>query len=173
MALRAEVWPGDGVAPDGGAGIISHCYRIRGSILPTSGIWPGDGVATRSRETYPGYLECSPRLKLNERQGGSASFSLNLAMVAFIFISVALKNLKGHPEKVPLWGGVLWKGRAAGINPSPSSNIFEWKYVVIASMLPYRRVMASHSGTDPTFPLFGTVAGELLLTKPGRLWSFE
>ena len=95
-------------------------------------------------------------------------------MAAFIFVSVALKNLKGHPEKVPLWGGgVLWKGRAAGINPSPSSNIFEWKYVVIASMLPYRRVMASRSGTDPTFPLFGTVAGELLLTKPGRLWSFE
>ena len=94
-------------------------------------------------------------------------------MVALIFISVAVKNLKGRPKNAPYRGGVFWRGRTVGINPSPPSSIFEKAYIVIASMLPSLRVMASRSGTDPTSPLFRTVAGELLLTKPGRLWSLE
>ena len=93
-------------------------------------------------------------------------------MVALIFISVAVKNLKGRPKNAPYRGG-FWRGRTVGINPSPPSSIFEKAYIVIASMLPSLRVMASRSGTDPTSPLFRTVAGELLLTKPGRLWSLE
>ena len=94
-------------------------------------------------------------------------------MVAFIFISVAVKNLKGRPKNA-LYGGVLWRGQAIdAVLPFPPSSIFRWTYDATASMLPYLGVMAPQSGTDPVVPLFGTVAGELLLTRSEPLRSSE
>ena len=55
-----------------------------------------------------GYLVCSPRAVKRRQWGGSVlhpSFSSNLAMVAVIFMSVALKKWKGHPEHAPYGGG--------------------------------------------------------------------
>ena len=158
-----------------GRGMVSYMQAELASCLFPISLFPRPGA--------PGFVVlgilCAPPAQLNGDNGGGSvlhpSFSSNLAMGAVIFMSVALKNWKGHPEHAPYGGGVLWRGRAIDtVLPfGGCPSIFRWTYDATASMLPYLGVMAPQSGTDPVVPLFGTVAGELLLTRSEPLRSSE
>ena len=83
------------------------------SIAPIALIPPVKALFLRAGA--PGFLiwtvlSAPPTRKLLRGGGSASSFPSSLAIVADIFISVAAKNLNGHPKSAPYRGGLFGGG---------------------------------------------------------------